>query len=79
MRGAICVDSLHLPLCRCGVNPRLRKDYNTGTWSHKPGGTRVRNTDNNGQTITDPSKCDVSPWSLHCGYMIAVPSNVTIG
>ena len=48
------------------------------TWSHKPGGSKVRNVDNNGHTITDPAKADVSPWSTHCGYLLALPSNVTI-
>lgn len=40
----------------------VRLDDN-GNWSHKPGGTAVRNTDNNGDVITDPSKADLSPWS----------------
>ncbi|CAE7247204.1 unnamed protein product [Symbiodinium sp. CCMP2592] len=48
----------------------------TGFWSHKPGGTPVRNTDNNGQQIRDPSKSDFSPWSQFCGYMHVVPSVV---
>ena len=39
---------------------------------------QVRNVDNNGKKITDPAQADVSPWSLHCGYMHALPSNVTI-
>jgi len=57
----------------------LRKDTNIPThWSHKPGGTPVRDVDNNGNKITDPSKADVSPWSQFCGYMIAIPSKVTI-
>jgi len=57
----------------------LRKDTNIPThWSHKPGGTQVRDVDNNGNKITDPSKADVSPWSQFCGYMIVVPSKVTI-
>ncbi|KAL1528735.1 hypothetical protein AB1Y20_010068 [Prymnesium parvum] len=47
-------------------------------WSHKPGGSPVRNVDNNGQVILDPSKADVSPWSEHCGYMHVLPSNVSI-
>jgi len=49
-----------------------------GYWSHKPGGTPVRNTDNRGQKITDPSKCDFSPWSQFCGYMTTIPSTATI-
>lgn len=47
-------------------------------WSHKPGQTPVRNVDNNGDIITDPAKADVSPWSIHCGYMLAAPQKVTI-
>eukprot|EP01137_Pigoraptor_chileana_P007622 Opistho-2@53443 len=54
----------------------IRKD--TTGWSHKPGGTAVRNTDNNGDAITDPSKSDFSPWTQFCGYFTTVPSNVTI-
>jgi hypothetical protein len=49
-----------------------------GYWSHKPGGTAVRNTDNTGQKITDPSRSDFSPWTQFCGYMTSIPSNVTI-
>jgi len=47
-------------------------------WSHKPGGSRVRNVDNRGRKIDDPAQADVSPWSTHCGYMRTKPSNVTI-
>lgn len=54
----------------------LRQDANL-TWSHKPGGSRVRNVDNNNKIITDPAKADVSPWSTHCGYLLATPSKVT--
>jgi len=49
-----------------------------GYWSHKPGGTAVRNVDNNDKPITDPSKSDFSPWTQFCGYMSTVPSKVTI-
>jgi len=45
-------------------------------WSHKPGGTAVRNYDNNQQEITDPGQADFSPWTQHCGYMLSVPSEV---
>ena len=55
----------------------LRQDANL-TWSHKPGGSPVRNVDNDGNIITDPSKANVSPWSTHCGYLLATPSNVTL-
>lgn len=49
-----------------------------GFWSHKPGGTPVRNVDNNGKSITDPSKSDFAPWTQFCGYMSTVPSRVHI-
>jgi hypothetical protein len=49
-----------------------------GYWSHKPGGTPVRNVDNNDQPITDPSKSDFSPWTQFCGYMSTVPSKANI-
>ena len=48
------------------------------SWSHKPGGSPVRNMDNNGEPISDPAKADVSPWSTHCGYLLAKPSAVTL-
>ena len=48
------------------------------TFSHKPGGSPVRNVDNNGKIITDPAKADVSPWSTHCCYMRTVPSKVIL-
>jgi len=49
-----------------------------GFWSHKPGGTEVRNVDNRNLPITDPSKSDFSPWTQFCGYMITVPSKANI-
>jgi hypothetical protein len=49
-----------------------------GFWSHKPGGTPVRNVDNNNRKITDPSKQDFSPWSQFCGYMTTLPSTARI-
>lgn len=45
-----------------------------GVWSHKPGGTAVRDYDNNRKQITDPHEADLSPWTQHCGYMLATPS-----
>ena len=48
------------------------------TWSHKPGGSPVRDRDNNGKVITDPGKADFSPWTEHCGYLRATPSKATL-
>jgi len=47
-------------------------------WSHKPGQTPVRDIDDNGNKITDPSKADFAPWTQFCGYFVTVPSTVTI-
>ena len=55
----------------------IRMDANM-TWSHKPGGSPVRDRDNNGKVITDPGAADFSPWTKHCGYMRTLPSNVTL-
>jgi len=55
----------------------VRLDSN-GKWSHKPGGTEVKNTDNDGNLITDPSKQDFSPWSQFCGYFNIIPSKTTV-
>lgn len=57
----------------------LRKDTNLERhWSHKPGGTPVKEVDTNNKKITDPSKADLSPWSIFCGYMTVIPSKVKI-
>ncbi|KAK3254936.1 hypothetical protein CYMTET_35867 [Cymbomonas tetramitiformis] len=62
-----------------------RMDYDVKTvagramrWSHKPGGTEVRDVDNDGKAILDPSTANLSPWSQFCGYMKSVPSHVKI-
>lgn len=39
-----------------------------GFWSHKPGGTAVRNTDNSGKVITNPETCNRGPYTQFCGY-----------
>ena len=39
-----------------------------GFWSHKPGGTAVRNFDNSNLVITDPATCNRGPYTQFCGY-----------
>jgi hypothetical protein len=39
-----------------------------GFWSHKPGSTAARNTDNSGKVITNPQTCDRGPYTQFCGY-----------
>ena len=41
-----------------------------GCWSHKPGGTPARNTDNSGKPITDPRTCNRGNYTVFCTYMI---------
>ncbi len=41
-----------------------------GCWSHKPGPTAARNTDNSGLQIADPQFCDRGPYANFCTYMV---------
>ena len=41
-----------------------------GCWSHKPGSTPARNTDNSGNAITDPRTCNRGNYTIFCTYMI---------
>jgi hypothetical protein len=49
-----------------------------GKWSHKPGGSPVRNVDDDGKEIVDPSLSNFSPWTNFCGYFVVVPSEIQI-
>jgi hypothetical protein len=49
-----------------------------GCWSHKPGGTAARNTDEAGKGITDPKSCDRGDYTVFCSYMITRPCKVRI-
>jgi hypothetical protein len=44
---------------------------NGGCWSHKPGSTPAKDTDNSGARIADPQTCDRGPYSVFCRYMIS--------
>ena len=50
----------------------------SGCWSHKPGGTAARNTDNSGKIIKDPKTCDRGNYTVFCTYMITRPCKVRI-
>jgi len=54
-----------------------RLDSNT-RWSHKPGQTAARNTDNSGNLITNPKNCDRGPYTIWCGYYHCIPANTRI-
>ena len=50
----------------------------SGCWSHKPGGTAARNTDESGKTIKDPKTANRGNYTQFCSYMITRPCKVRI-
>lgn len=53
-----------------GIDYHWYRQDDNGCWSHKPGRTAARNTDNSGNQITDPQTCDRGPYVNFCTYMI---------
>ena len=53
-----------------GADYHWYRQDNVGCWSHKPGGSAVRDVDNSGNPITDPQTCDRGPYTNWCTYMI---------
>jgi hypothetical protein len=47
-------------------------------WSHKPGRTPAKNTDNSGKPIADPRSCDRGPYGDFCGFFHSIPQNTII-
>jgi hypothetical protein len=47
-------------------------------WSHKPGQTPARNTDNSGQPISDPQSCNRGDYTDFCGFFLCIPANTVI-
>lgn len=54
-----------------------RKDRD-GRWSHKPGSTSARNTDNSGNLISDPRTADRGPYTVFCSCFCVDKAKVTI-
>ncbi len=54
-----------------------RRDQN-GQWSHKPGGTPAKNTDNSGAHISNPELCDRGPYTVFCGYFHCIPTQTCV-
>lgn len=50
----------------------------SGCWSHKPGGTAARNTDNSNKIITNPQNADRGNYTQFCSFMITKPCKVRI-
>ncbi len=51
---------------------------NNAMWSHKPGQTAARNTDNSGNLISDPQTCNRGPYTEWCGFYHCIPSQIRI-
>lgn len=49
-----------------------------GCWSHKPGSTPVKNTDDSNHPITDPKTANRGGYTQFCSYMITRPCKVRI-
>jgi hypothetical protein len=47
-------------------------------WSHKPGSTPVRNTDNSGNLITDPRTCNRGSYTNFCDFYLCIPARTRI-
>ena len=54
-----------------------RKDRN-GLWSHKPGGTPVRNVDNSNHLIPDPRTANRGPYTNFCTFMVVMHGHIKI-
>ncbi len=54
----------------------LRQDTD-GNWSHKCGGTKATNLDNDGAVITDPRTANIKPYTF-VKFMGVCPSLVTV-
>lgn len=54
-----------------------RQDAN-GMWSHKPGKTAARNTDNSGNPIGDPRTADRGPYTQFCGCFCVCKCRIRI-
>jgi hypothetical protein len=53
-----------------GVDYHWYRQDKNGCWSHKPGSTPARNTDDSGNAITDPKTCNRGPYTNFCTYMV---------
>jgi len=54
-----------------------RKDR-TGLWSHKPGGTPVRNVDSSNHLIPDPRAANRGPYVNFCTFMVVMHGHIKI-
>ena len=79
-RGCGCSDCHHQVALVIwpGVDFHWYRRDRDGKWSHKPGSTAARNTDNSGNLITDPRTANRGPYTIFCGCYCVKKSAVTI-
>jgi len=61
-----------------GVDFHWYRQDDNGKWSHKPGITAARETDNSGNPIFDPRTADNGPYTEFCGYFCVCKCKVKI-
>jgi hypothetical protein len=57
-----------------GYDYHWYRKQNEGFWGHKPGGTKAKNTDNNGAVVWNPETAARLPYTNFCGYFYACKS-----
>jgi len=50
----------------------------TGYWSHKPGGTAVRDVDNSNVPIPDPRTANRGPYTNFCTFMVVMHGHIKV-
>ena len=56
-----------------GVDFHFYRLDSDNLWSHKPGRTPARKTDNSGDLITDPRRADRGSYVLFAGFLANAP------
>jgi len=73
-----CRHTVALVMAPAGYDYHWYRLDDNGMWSHKPGGTQARNTDNAGNLITDPQTAARGPYTIFCGFFTVDRCNVRI-
>lgn len=61
-----------------GVDFHWYRKGRNGYWSHKPGGTPVRNVDNSNHLIPDPRTADRGGYTVFCTFMVVMHGHIKI-
>ena len=78
---AFVIDNQYSPDDSIDYDYHWYRQNSDGTWSHKPGITRVRNTDYSNKIIMDPRKCNRNAdyglnYNLFVGFYTTRPLNI---